>query len=171
MKEEFLDIIDENDKVIDKDTRENIWKRGLEHNVRVVNIFIFNKEGKLLLPKRSMNRRIFPGCFDFSCGEHVLSGEDYYEAAIRGLREELGIENPKLTELEKLTPKDGVSCFMKIYQLNYDGEIKNYDKGGIEALFWYDLKTVKQMIKEDKHKFKRDFPTVLNWYIKKFSKK
>jgi len=166
MRQEYLDIVDENDKVIGKDLRENIWKKGLEHNVRVVNIFVFNKEGKLLLPERSMNRRIFPGCFDFSCGEHVLAGEDYYDAAIRGLKEELGIENPKLIELGKLTPKDGVSCFMKVYKVIYDGKIKKYDKDGIEDLAFYDLKTIERMVKENKNKFKPDFPEVLNWLEK-----
>lgn len=167
-KEEYLDIVDENDKVIGRGARENIWKKGLEHNVRVVNIFIFNKEGKLLLPKRSSNRKIFPSCFDFSCGEHLLAGEDYYEAAIRGLKEELGLRNLNLTELGKLTPKEGVSCFMKVYQLIYDGKINNYDRKGIDNLFWYDLETIREMIKKDKSKFKGDFPIVLDWYIKKF---
>lgn len=163
MKEEYLDIVDENDNVIGKDTRENIWKRGLEHNVRVVNIFIFSSKGGLLLPKRSMNRRIFPGCYDFSCGECVLAGEDYYDAAVRGLKEELGITNPRLVELGKITPKEGVSCFMKVYKLTYNGEINNYDENGIDNLFWHDLATIKQMVKKDKNKFKADFPIVLEW--------
>lgn len=166
MKEEYLNIVDENDKIIGKDTRGNIWKKGLEHNVRVVNIFVFNKKGKILLPKRSMNRRIFPGCFDFSCGEHVLAGEDYYDAAIRGIKEELEIENAKLIELGKLTPKEGVSCFMKIYKVIYDGEIKNYDKDGIESLAFYDLETIKRMVNQNMDKFKPDFPEVLNWLEK-----
>ena len=161
MKDEYLDIVDENDNVESKDTRENIWKRGLEHNVRVVNIFIFNSKKELLLPKRSMDRRIFPGCYDFSCGEHVQAGEDYYDAAIRGLKEELGIVDQKLVELGKITPKEGVNCFMKVYKLTYDREINNYDKKGIDNLFWYDLAIIKQMIKEDKNKFKADFPIVL----------
>ena len=161
MKDEYLDIVDKNDNVESKDTRENIWKRGLEHNVRVVNIFIFNSKKELLLPKRSMDRRIFPGCYDFSCGEHVQAGEDYYDAAIRGLKEELGIVDQKLVELGKITPKEGVNCFMKVYKLIYDGGIKNYDKKGIDNLFWYDLAIIKQMIKEDKNKFKADFPIVL----------
>ena len=168
MAEEYLDIADEDDNVIGKDTRENIWKRGLEHNVRVVNIFVCNIKGQLLLPKRSMNRKIFPGCFDFSCGEHVLSGEDYYDAAIRGLKEELGITNVKLVELGKLTPKEGISCFMTVYQLTHDGEINDYDKNGIEKLSWYNLKKIQEMIEEDKSKFKDDFPIVLDWFIKNF---
>ncbi len=161
MKDEYLDIVDEGDNVKGKDTRENIWKRGLEHNVRVVNIFIFNSKGELLLPKRSMNRRIFPGCYDFSCGEHLQAGEDYYSAALRGLKEELGITGLELVELGKIIPKQGVNCFMKVYKLVYEGEINNYDKDGIDNLFWYDLKKIKQMIKKDKNKFKADFPIVL----------
>lgn len=170
MQDEYLDIIDNNDKVIGKDLRDNIYAKGLNHYIRAVNIFIFNSEGKLLLPKRAMNRRIFPGCFDFSCGEHVASGEDYYQAAKRGLEEELGIKSAELIELGKLTPKDGVSCFMKIYKLEYNKAAVNYDKAGIDKLYWCDLEKVKQMIAEDKTKFKGDFPEVLNWYIKKFKK-
>lgn len=170
MPEEYLDIVDENDKVIGKDTRENIYNKGLDHDIRVINIFVFNPEGKLLLPKRSMDRRIFPGCFDFSCGEHVVSGEDYYHAAKRGLEEELGIKDVELIELGKLTPKDGVSCFMKVYKLEYNKEIVNYDKEGIDKIYWCDLEKVRQMVSEDKNKFKGDFSEVLDWYVKKFKK-
>ncbi len=168
MSDEYLDIVDENDKVVGRDTRDSIYAKGLDHNVRVINILVFNSQGKLLLPKRSMDRRIFPGCFDFSCGEHVMSGEDYYQAAKRGLEEELGIKSEKLVELGKLTQKDGVSCFMKVYELEYDGEITGYDKAGISKLYWCDLEKVNQVIAKDKNKFKGDFPEVLDWYIKKF---
>lgn len=168
MSVEYLDIVDENDNVVGRDTRENIYKKGLEHKIRVVNIFVFNAGKKLLVPKRSMNRKIFPGCYDFSCGEHVKSQEKYYDAAIRGLKEELGIENAKLIELGKLSPKEGVNCFMKVYKVNYSDKINNYDQDGIDSLFWYDLNTVKQIIKKDETKFKTDFFTVLNWFIKNF---
>src|SRR3989344_6571789 len=96
MHEEILDIVDDNDNVIGKDSRDSIWKRGLRHNVRVVNIFIFNKDGKILIPKRTMTKKIFPGCYDFSCGEHVFSGETYDEAARRGLFEELNLKDVEL---------------------------------------------------------------------------
>lgn len=168
MQEECLDIVDENDKIVGKDTRDNIYRKELDHNVRVINIFVFNSEGKLLLPKRSMDRRIFPGCFDFSCGEHVMSGEDYYQAAKRGLEEELGIKNEELIELGKLTQKDGVSCFMKVYKLVYNKEAVNYDKAGIDKIYWCSLEKIRQMVSKDKNKFKGDFPEVLDWYVKKF---
>ncbi len=170
MQDEYLDTVDNNDKVIGKDTRNNIYAKGLDGNIRVINIFVFNSKGKLLLPKRAMNLRMYPGCFDFSCGEHVMSGEDYYQAAKRGLEEELGIKGMELIELGKLTPKDSVSCFMKVYKLEYDKEIKNYDKDGIDKIYWCDLEKVRRMVTEDKTKFKGDFPEVLEWYVKKFKK-
>ncbi len=169
MQDEYLDIVDENDKAVGKDWRNSIYAKGLNHNIRAVNVFIFNSDGKLLVPKRSMNRRIYPGCFDFSCAEHVSSGEDYYQAAKRGLEEELGIRDINLIELGRLTPKDGVSCFMKVYKSEYNEDITNYDKDGIDELFWYSLEEVKQIIAEDKTKFKGDFLEVLEWYDKKFN--
>jgi len=170
MQDEYLDIVDENDKIIGRDWRNKIYAKGLNHNIRAINIFIFNSEGKLLVPKRSMNRRIYPGCFDFSCAEHVMFGEDYHQAAKRGLEEELGIKDLELIELGKLTPKDGVSCFMKVYKSKYNEDITNYDKDGIDELFWHSLEEIRKMIAEDKTKFKGDFLEVLGWYIKKFKR-
>jgi len=55
---------------------------------------------------------------------------------------------------------------MKVYKVIYDGKIKKYDKDGIEDLAFYDLKTIERMVKENKNKFKPDFPEVLNWLEK-----
>lgn len=167
-KQEVLDIVDEKDNVIGQDTRENIFKKGFKNNIRVVNILIFNSKGKLLLPKRSNNRKLFPGCYDFSVGEHVFSKETYHAAAIRGLKEELGVRTEKIKELGKLTPRNGVNCFMKVYLLFYDGKLDKYDKNGIGKLSWYDLETIKIMIQKDRSRFKPDFPIVFSWYIKNF---
>jgi len=165
-QDEYLDIVDENDNVIGRDIREKIYAKNLGHSVRVINIFVFNSAGKLLLPKKVENSKYFPGCFDFSCGGHVESGEDYDYAAVRELEEELGIKDEELTELGKLTPKDGVSCFIKVYKLVYNEKIENYDRNNIEKICWFDLKEVKQLIAKNRTIFKDDFPIVLNWYIK-----
>ena len=60
---------------------------------------------------------------------------------------------------------------MKVYRLIYNGNLNNYDRNGIKNLYWYDLKTIQQMIKKDKSKFKDDFAIVLEWYIKKFKRR
>ena len=48
---EIFDIIDQNDNVIGQASREETHKKGLLH--RVVDIFIFNSQGEILLQKRS----------------------------------------------------------------------------------------------------------------------
>ena len=52
---------------------------------------ILMKDGKLLLGRRSAHRRNYPGVWDI-IGGHVEPGEQAYEALVRELREELGVE-------------------------------------------------------------------------------
>jgi isopentenyldiphosphate isomerase len=165
MQDEILDIVDEDDNVVGSDTRENIWKRGLEHNVRAVNIFIFKPDGKLLVPKRSMKKRIYPGCYDFSCGEQVLSGEPYENAAARGLSEEIGIRDIALENLGKLTPKDGIRCFAMNYKAIIDKEIDNFSKQEVESLHWFTLDEVKNLLNTKAELFKGDFKETFEKYF------
>ena len=167
MEDEILDLVNEDDEVIRTINRSEVgYGDNLrEGRTRVVNILIFNSKGKLLLPKRSMDRRLFPGCYDFSCAEHVQAGETYLDAAIRGLKEELGIRDIQLKELGKIKRS---SRFLMIYFLIFDGEILEYDKEGIDEFLWLDLKTIKKIIKKDKAIFKYDFPIVIDWYEKNF---
>jgi isopentenyldiphosphate isomerase len=168
MDEEYLDIVDDNDEVIGKELRNKIYSGNTPiKKIRYVNIFIFNSRGQILLPKRSMNCSIFQGCYDFSAAGHVNSGEDYEQAAMRELEEELGLKNQKLIELGKLTPKDGVTGFCKIYRLIFDGNLDNHDKGGIASLEWFEFKDALKLAEEYPEKFKHDVPIVLRWYAKK----
>lgn len=77
---EYLDLVDEDDNVIGVEDRNIIYAKELR-NFRVINIIIMNSDNKIIVPKRSGNRRIFPNCYDFSVGGHVSSGETYEEAA------------------------------------------------------------------------------------------
>src|SRR5438309_2697499 len=88
--DELLDIIDSEDKVIAQATRGEAYKKGLLH--RAVNIFITNSDKKILLQQRSSKKLKFPLFWDLSVGEHVKPGEDYIQAAKRGLKEELNIK-------------------------------------------------------------------------------
>ncbi len=166
MEDEYLDIVDDNDKVIGKDLRSKLYK-GFDpiKNIRFANILVFNSKGQILLPKRSMNRKIFPGCYDFSASGHVSSREDYIDAAIRETKEEIGIKNPKLIELGKLSPKEyGVVGFGVVYKLIWDKSLDGYDKDGIDTLEWFKFKDALKLSREHPEKFKHDLPIVLEWY-------
>ena len=56
----------------------------------IVHIIIRNSEGKYLLQQRALTKKYYPGLWDATCGK-VQAGETGLEAAVREVREELGI--------------------------------------------------------------------------------
>lgn len=67
---------------------------------RAAHVFVFSGDGRLLLQKRAITKRIQPGKWDASVGGHLAAGEDYLTGARRELAEELGL--PEDTPLEHL---------------------------------------------------------------------
>ncbi len=93
---EYLDEVDENNRVIGTKSRPEIHEKALRH--RSVHIFIFNTRGGLYLQKRSLHKDQYPDHWDSSAAGHTDPGETPLEAAQRELMEELGLE-VKLTEV------------------------------------------------------------------------
>ncbi|MDE5970505.1 MAG: NUDIX domain-containing protein, partial [Muribaculaceae bacterium] len=67
----------------------------------VVHLHVLNKEGKILLQKRSMNKSIQPGKWDTAVGGHVDYGEDIETALMRESFEELGFKNFMPVQLDR----------------------------------------------------------------------
>ena len=100
---EYFDVIDDNNKVIGKASRDECHKKGLLH--RGIYIIVVNSEGKILMQKRSMKKDLHPGLWTTSVSGHVDSGEHYEQAAKREMMEEIGI-TAKLSEILKFSFKD-----------------------------------------------------------------
>jgi 16S rRNA (adenine1518-N6/adenine1519-N6)-dimethyltransferase len=96
---EYMDIVDEHDEVIGRDTRARVHANREIH--RGVHVFVANRAGDLLLQRRSTQKRDYPGYWDASVGGQVGAGEGYEEAALRELEEELGCTAPSLRLLAK----------------------------------------------------------------------
>ena len=64
-------------------------EKGLWH--KTVHIWFRNAAGELLLQKRSENMESHPGLWDISCAGHVSANDSSMSAAVREIREELGI--------------------------------------------------------------------------------
>lgn len=159
---EYLDLVDENDNVIGKEDRNVIYENNWR-NFRVINIMIFTSDNKIVVPKRSSNRRLFPNCYDCSVGGHVSSGETYEQAAYRELEEELGITGVKLEEIGYFKPTDiDTSAFSKMYKLVYD-EVLNFDKDGIQEIYYMSKDEIRKLIEENPAQFKGDYPKFFKW--------
>jgi isopentenyl-diphosphate Delta-isomerase len=88
--EELFDVVDELDRVIGRERRREVHRLGLKH--RAVHVLVFNARGEVFLQKRSMTKDTAPGAWDSSAAGHVDCGEDYDAAAVRELKEELGLD-------------------------------------------------------------------------------
>lgn len=64
---------------------------GLLH--RAFSLFIFNKQGELLMQKRSPQKRLWPLYWSNSCCSHPRYGEVMEEAIVRRLYQELGMRS------------------------------------------------------------------------------
>ena len=143
---EYLDIVNENNKVIGKTTKKEIYDRKLPH--RIVHIIVVNPEtSKIYLQKRSDTVSFLPGYYSTSAGGHVRSGESYEEAAKRELKEELGLEIPifKLKDLKFLS--DNHIRLIELF-IAYTKEGFNFRDGEVESGDFVDMETLSEMIKE-----------------------
>jgi isopentenyl-diphosphate delta-isomerase len=95
--EEQLILVDEKDNIVGYDGKGNCHqKEGLLH--RAFSIFIFNNQAQLLIQKRSKNKLLWPLYWSNSVCGHPRRDEDYENAIMRRLKEELGI----VTQLHRL---------------------------------------------------------------------
>jgi 16S rRNA (adenine1518-N6/adenine1519-N6)-dimethyltransferase len=139
---EMFDVVDESDRVLRAEPREVVHVNNLLH--RAVHMLLFNSQGELALQKRSIWKDRNPGRWDSSAAGHLDSGEGYYEAARRELREELGVEAPDLELIGRLTPCEETGWeFIEVFRGVHEGpfspaplEVETvafFDKGNVVA--------------------------------------
>lgn len=78
-----------------------------------VHVFIYRDDGRFLLQKRSMQKRLYPGKWDIT-GGGVLAGESSLEAACREVREEVGLALPP-QRMQKLARLKRPPCFFDVW--------------------------------------------------------
>lgn len=123
MKEELIDIVDDDDNVIRQATWKEMHEKSLLH--RSSNVFVFNSKGKVFVHKRASSLKLYPGMYDVKMGGIVRAGESYEEAAKRELEEEAGIKNAELEYLFSIKFRSYKNNNnRKVFRCIYDGKIK-----------------------------------------------
>ncbi|MEM2785616.1 MAG: isopentenyl-diphosphate Delta-isomerase [Candidatus Nitrosotenuis sp.] len=87
--EELLILVDSNDNPIGFEEKVKCHlPNGKLH--RAFTVLLFNKDGKLLLTRRSQSKMLWPGDWDGTVASHPRKTETYVSSAERRLPEELG---------------------------------------------------------------------------------
>jgi isopentenyl-diphosphate delta-isomerase len=89
-EDEMLVLVDESDRVVGHLAKGACHDgEGVLH--RAFSLFLFNRDGELLLQRRSSEKRLWPLYWSNSCCSHPRRGETMDQAVRRRLREELGL--------------------------------------------------------------------------------
>ena len=113
---EKWDILDKDGNPTGKTTvrGSNTLKNGEYH--LVVHIWIVSNDGKFLIQKRSLQKKLMPGEWA-ATGGAAITGESSYTAANRELYEELGIKSNKQT-LKKLCRIKRRNSFLDVWYVD-----------------------------------------------------
>ena len=88
--EERVILVDEFDREIGTEEKQRAHRGGRQH--RAFSVFVFDREGTLLLQRRALTKYHSGGLWSNTCCGHPRPGEPVPEAARRRLREEMGFD-------------------------------------------------------------------------------
>lgn len=94
---EWIDIVDDKNKVIAQATRQQMRAENLCH--RAAYIIVHDGMGKILIQRRTEMKDIYPSLLDATAGGVVTSGEGMLAAARREAEEELGIADVPFADM------------------------------------------------------------------------
>ena len=170
IQEEFLDLVDENDCVIQTVPRSYVYQNNLCSQMRSVWLFLKNKQHQFWIPRRSMTVKCLPGHLDGSVVGHVQAGENYQQALIREAQEEIRMDlsNDPVKFLGKLTPHEhGSFCFASVYELEIDKAPDNWNTDEIGDWYWMRAEQIIELCNTNE-KFKGSLPMIIkHFYLAK----
>jgi isopentenyl-diphosphate Delta-isomerase len=111
--QEYVVLVDEQDNEIGIAEKLEAHEKGLLH--RAFSVFIFNEKGELLLQQRADHKYHSPNLWTNTCCSHPRQGEAVKDAAVRRLKEEMGLS----LELEKK--------FDFIYKAEFDNNLTEHE--------------------------------------------
>ena len=158
--DEWIDVLDiEGNKTGKTCQKSVVHKKGLFH--ATVHIWFYTSKGKILLQQRAASKAIYPLLWDVSVAGHVNSGESLLTAAIREVKEEIGITIGE-NDLKKIgvmksfqSYKSGIidNEFHTVFISKLDEDIKNLNaqKEEVEALKIVSPSTFKELLEDSEH--------------------
>lgn len=162
---EVFDVVDENDQVLEQRTRGEVHRLGLRH--RAVHIFVFNRRGEVFLQRRSHLKDVSPLAWDSSAAGHLDSGESYAAAAVRELREELGIDAPDTERAFKIPASPATDNeFVELRLARHHGPVR-WPAEEVQTGEWFAPDTITAWVAARPGDFARGFVTCWRAWLEK----
>ena len=142
--DETLDLINEKNEVIGLATRKEVEAAGLLYRSSEIFVFV---GGKIAIQQRSVNKSKRPGYFSI-VGETVKSGETFEHAAIRGVKEELGLNAKNLRKIGEKIIRDKLyndNMLMALFVCNGEGKME-IDKSEVEQVILMSEKEIEHFL-------------------------
>jgi 16S rRNA (adenine1518-N6/adenine1519-N6)-dimethyltransferase len=162
--EEIFDVVDDNDNVIGQTTRSDVHVSGLQH--RGVHLLLFDRAGRMLIQKRSADKRQYASLWDCSVSEHVQAGERYPDAAVRGAKEEIRVDMSGLRPLFKFRMAYGPND--NEISVVYAGEVESaqvrFDAEEVCEVAYVDPDELLARMEERPQEFCGWFIQIMNFY-------
>ena len=162
MAEEFFDVVNTNDEVIDRKSRSEVHRLQLLH--RAVHVFVFRPDGDMLIHKRSPVKEEFPNVWTSSCSGHVSAGESYDETAPRELFEELGL-HAAVTRLQKFDACEDTSFEFTVLYQAFSDDVVEADPGEITEVRWLPVHDIRKWLQATPDDFSPAFRMLFLWYV------
>lgn len=162
---EEIAIVDFDDNIIGYDEKMKVHKNGILH--RAFSVLIFNNKNEMLLQRRALEKYHSPGEWTNTCCSHQRNGETIKEAAIRRVKEELGIECPKLEKKFIFHYKCKFSNELYENEIDhvftgiYNGEVTNFNKDEVCDTKWISYNQLIEWINEKPEDFTFWFKNIM----------
>lgn len=158
---EFLDIVDKNDNVISKASKDDAYTKSLCH--RISHVLIFDDQEKMVLQMRSSKVSFCPDHWSTAVGGHVQAGETYEQAALREYQEELGTKsNLEFVGKDFYDVPNKPDKFLATFKTKFNGPF-NPDPEVVSEVAAFDIEDIKKMIEEGE-KFHPELLFILERY-------
>ena len=166
MKEEQVILVNEKDVALGVMPKMEAHQKGVLH--RAFSVFIFKKNGELLLQQRAVNKYHSPGLWTNTCCSHQRMSETNIEAGKRRLHEEMGF----VCDLKEV--------FWFVYKAPFDNGLTEHEldhvmvgyfdknpiinKVEVKSFKWMHLEDIRKDMKKNSHIYTEWFKIIFNEY-------
>lgn len=163
---QMMDVVDKDDKVVRQATRTEVEDEFLRF--RMVHVMLVNDVGNILVQWRKADKKVSPRTFTASAAGAVDAGETYEIAAVRELKEEMGVslkKADKLTFVGSFQINKGRPCNGALFAAHWDGDVEGWEEEA-DALDFWSRDEAEYMLKRFPYLLANSFQVSLKMFLK-----